>query len=549
MEAHSPADDARGTPASPLSEQYVTLAVLVAIAAVVTYAGTLGHHYVWDDHLIASQMNRAAGEGGLLEVLVAPFLPTADIPNNYYRPVVYATYWLDRSIGGGLPAVAHLANILLHATAAVLVFFFTRRVLGDVEGAFAAALVFAVHPVHVESVAWIAGRSDILCAVFSTAAALAWGLARTRAEAPAQRPYLASSACLFALACFSKEQAIVLPLLLLVFPGSAGASLSEPRRPRYRRLTTWAWTFMPPTLLVLLIRQAVLHDELGHTGLLAQIEGTLLVQEPATAVGALLHQLRSLIVPWPHDALITRSDVGLDVVTVCAVAGLAALAWASVRSSPGAAALGVGWTAAFAIPSLLVPAAGVIVAAERYAYVPSVGVSILLGALAASRGPLRAARPTWRIAAVTALTLCLAAASFARAAVWASDASLTADVEVTSPETPLAHVMRAEVLASQGLTLDAIRSYRRAAALDPRSAPTLRSLGVALLQAGDLAGAAEALRRAVEAEPDWTEPRIGLGVACAAAGDWACVDAQRAALRGHPAELATLDRMVERTRR
>jgi Flp pilus assembly protein TadD len=72
---------------------------------------------------------------------------------------------------------------------------------------------------------------------------------------------------------------------------------------------------------------------------------------------------------------------------------------------------------------------------------------------------------------------------------------------------------------------------------------------VALLQAGDLAGAAEALRRAVEAEPDWTEPRIGLGVACAAAGDWACVDAQRAALRGHPAELATLDRMVERTRR
>lgn len=549
MEARSPADDDRETPASALNGQHVTLVVLVAIAAVVTYVGTLGHRYVWDDHLIASQLSRAASEGGLFKVLAAPFLPTADVPNNYYRPVVHATYWFDGTVGAGSPAVAHLSNVLWHAAASVLVFLFARRALGDAEGAFAGALLFAVHPVHVESVAWVAGRSDILCATFSIGAALTWGLTRNRPAARTHWPYRVLTGCLFALACFSKEQAIVLPLLLLVFPRSGGAAPSDRRRPWRGRLTAWAWTFIPPTILVLLVREAALHDELGHMGLLEQMRGTLLVREPATAIGALIHLLRSLVIPWPHDALITRTDVGIDPVTACSAAGLAVLAWASWRPSREATTLAVAWTAAFAIPSLLVPAAGVVVAAERYAYVPSVGVSILLGALAASRGPLRAMRPTWRIAAVTVLTIGLGTAAFARSTVWADDASLTADVEATSPETPLAHVMRAEVFSNQGRTIEAVRSYRRAAALDPGSAPTLRSLGVALLQAGDPRGAAEALRRAVDAEPDWAEPRMDLGVACAWVRDWACVDEQRAALRGQPAALDALDRIVERVHR
>lgn len=549
MEARSQADDDRETPASPLGGQHVTLAVLVAIAAVVTYVGTLGHRYVWDDHLIASQLDRAAGEGGWLKVLAAPFLPTADVPNNYYRPVVYATYWLDRAVGAAAPAVAHLSNVSWHAAASVLVFLFTRRVVGDAEGAFAGALIFAVHPVHVESVAWIAGRADILCAAFSIGAALTWGLARSRSAPRVHWLYPALTGCFFALACLSKEQAIVLPLLLLAFPYSAGSSPSGRRRLWRGRLATWAWTFIPPMLLVLLVRQAVLHDELGHTGLLEQMRGTLLVREPAIAIGASLHLLRSLIVPWPHDALITRSDVGFDAVTACSVAGLAALAWASWRPSREAVTLAAAWTGAFAIPSLLVPAAGVVVGAERYAYVPSVGLSILLGALVASGGPLRTVRAAWRLAAVTVLTAGLATAAFARSTVWADDASLTADVEATSPETPLAHVLRAEVLSNQGRTLDAIRSYRRAVALDPGSAPTQRSLGVALLQAGDPAGAAEALRRAVAAEPDWAEPRVDLGVACAWVRDWACVNEQRAALRSQPAALAALDRIVERAYR
>jgi tetratricopeptide (TPR) repeat protein len=361
--------------------------------------------------------------------------------------------------------------------------------------------------------------------------------------------HLALSGFLYVLACLSKELAIALPLLLILLPSQDAGAPAEVRPRRRIVEPAWVLTFMPAAVFVLLIRQAALSDELGHAGLLTQLRGSLLVQEPLVAVSALTRMLRSLLVPWPHSALITRSDVGFDAVTLVSVAALAALTAISFRAYPRAVAFAASWIAAFAVPSLLVPGGGVIVAAERYAYVPSVGAAMILGALAASRGALRGFAPNTRRAAAGVVTLGLAAAAFGRTPVWANDDTLSTDLVMTSPRAALAHQIRAEVLLGTSRLDQAITSYRRAASLDPRSAPLHHSLGRTLLRAGDAAGAVSAFKRAVDIEPDWAEPRVGLAVACATTGDWPCVEEQRRALVLYPEDLARLDRIIGRSGR
>jgi hypothetical protein len=316
-----------GSAATPVLVRRLAPMLVLLVAAAMPYAATLGHGFVWDDHLIISHVDRAAEDGGASGVLAAPFLPVPDVPNNYYRPVVYASYWLDRTLGGGLPRVAHLANVVLHALVSLLVFALARRLFGDNVGAFAAGLVFATHPVHVETVAWVAGRTDILCALFSLGAVLAWGHAISLPPSRRRWGQLASSGFLFALACFSKELSIALPLLLLLFPVPSAGVSAEVRPAWQDNKKAWFLTFLPAAVVVLLVRQAVLHDELGHVGLLTELWGTLLVQEPAVAAEALLRMLRSLLAPWPHNALLTRTDIGIDAVTLLSGAALALLVW------------------------------------------------------------------------------------------------------------------------------------------------------------------------------------------------------------------------------
>lgn len=546
MDTSDPKRASTGSEAFPLRAWRLAPVLVVLAAAAVPYAAAIHHGFVWDDHLIIRHIDNAAERGGLIGVLAAPFLPTPDVPNNYYRPVVYATYWFDRTLGGGLPQLAHLSNVLLHALVTLLVFVLTHRLLGDGVGALAAALLFATHPIHVENVAWVAGRTDILCALFLLGSALAWSRAVSLPPERGRRLHLALSGFLFVLACLSKELAIALPLLLVLLPSQDSGAPTEVRLRRRVLEPAWILTFLPAAVVVLLARQAVLYDELGHVGLQTQLRGSILVQEPLVAVSALIRMLRSLLVPWPHSAIITRSDVGIDAVTLMSIAALAAITAISVRAYPRAVAFAAAWIAAFALPSLLVPGGGVIVAAERYAYVPSVGAAVVLGALAASRGALRGVTPEVRRAAAGVVALGLAAASFGRVPVWASDATLSADMVKTSPETALAHQIRAEVLLGTSRLDEAITSYRRAASLDPQSAPLHHSLGRTLMRAGDAASAVSAFRRATYIEPDWAEPRVGLAVACATMGDWSCVEEQRRALIPYPEDLARLDRIIGR---
>src|SRR5262249_17917775 len=137
-------------------------------------SGTLGHGFVYDDQ------NQILSNPWIWQPRFLPDLLTRGVwsfqvnePSNYYRPIQTFIYFVNGQIFGRSPFGFHLTNVLMHALAPAAALFLLRRVTAPGVALFAASL-FAVHPAHVESVAWISGSTDVDCALFLFLCLLAW---------------------------------------------------------------------------------------------------------------------------------------------------------------------------------------------------------------------------------------------------------------------------------------------------------------------------------------------------------------------------------------
>ena len=139
------------------------------------------------------------------------FSPSAIEEEGHYWPLVYTTFWLEHKLWGFDPTGYHIVNVLLHLVNVLLLWHLLRRLA--VPGAWVVAAVFAVHPLHVESVAWIIERKDVLSGLFYLAAMLAW---MRFVERPTLRRYTCSLA-LYTAALLSKSIAITLPAAFLIW--------------------------------------------------------------------------------------------------------------------------------------------------------------------------------------------------------------------------------------------------------------------------------------------------------------------------------------------
>ena len=201
----------RGTSATPGCPIETSLAgvpkwlfsIVLIIVTVLVYMPAWNGTPVWDDeaHMTSAELRSAAG---LLRIWTEPGA------TQQYYPLVHSVFWLENKIWGSAVLPHHLVNILLHASAAVLLFRLLCRL--QVPGAWLAAAVFALHPVHVESVAWISELKNTLSAVFFLAAALAY----VRFDETRLSRSYTFAFCLFLLALMSKTVTAVLPAALLV---------------------------------------------------------------------------------------------------------------------------------------------------------------------------------------------------------------------------------------------------------------------------------------------------------------------------------------------
>ena len=197
------------TAAVSYSRQDVPALVALGLLVVVSYLpAMLWGGFVWDDNLFI-KVDPVREVSGLWQIW---FSPSAIEGENHYWPLVYTTFWLEHKLWGFDPTGYHIVNVLLHLANTLLLWHILRRLA--VPGTWVVAAVFAVHPLHVESVAWVIERKDVLSGLFYLAAALVW---MRFVEQPNPRRY-AWSLVLYAAGLLSKSIVVTLPVVLLIWP-------------------------------------------------------------------------------------------------------------------------------------------------------------------------------------------------------------------------------------------------------------------------------------------------------------------------------------------
>ena len=183
--------------------------VALGLLVIVSYLpAMLWGGFVWDDNLCI-KVDPVREVSGLQQIW---FSPSAIEEEDHYWPLVYTTFWLEHKLWGFDPTGYHIVNVLLHLANTLLLWHLLRRLA--VPGAWVVAAVFAVHPMHVESVAWAIERKDVLSGLFYFAAVLAW---MRFVEQPNPRWYV-WSLVLYAAGLLSKSIVVTLPAVLLIWP-------------------------------------------------------------------------------------------------------------------------------------------------------------------------------------------------------------------------------------------------------------------------------------------------------------------------------------------
>jgi hypothetical protein len=381
---------------------------------------------------------------GAIDLVLEPYLWNKPPARSPYRPVTTLSYVLSWHLGGGTPFAFHLFNLLAHVAATLLVLAVLVRLGASHAAAGIAALLFAVHPVHVEAVANVVGRADVLMTVFCLLGAWIYLASQIPGWA---RIGGVSLAYLFAIG--AKENGYVFPLLILLIevlrPVDETAALESWKERLSRILRAWrVHAAMALTLvLYLLVRRSVLASvvQLDIAAYMAILPATL---RTTTAVANLTEVVRLLVFPndlsWHYGPAVLNPAGPGDMrfwggVATCVL--VAALAVKSLgQGAAGRWALcGIGWIAiSFALLSnLIVPMPMWL--AERTLYLPTVGVAFLTVAgieLLRRRGITPSHRGV--VAVVGLLVLLGSARSWQYSQVWQSNETLVADLIERHPE-------------------------------------------------------------------------------------------------------------------
>jgi tetratricopeptide (TPR) repeat protein len=477
------------------------------------YSNTLFNGFVFDDHFQIERNPYLQSINFIGKILTTPvwsFVGTEGAPN-FYRPMMMLVYFICHALFGDSPAGYHLMEVLLHVAVVWLVFTTTRRLFDDAKIGYVASAIFAVHPIHTETVAWIAGITDIELSLFfllSFQAFLKLDAAEKGRAFRLQAGMLAS----FAAALLSKEVAVTLPVLATVFEHFYRAD---------RRQTTWRCKvqryagFWILTATYLTVRFAVFGGILSKS-----FHADLSIwQSILSGVSLVGHYFQRFFWPWPlvfynpfqKSASILDASVLFGLLVLLASAALFLFFWRNNRLL-SFAILWVFITLGLVLNARWMPGT---VFAERYWYLPSIGLSWLLGVgfvkLVRWRSPERTVFRGVALATSILMALSCAAAVIARNRDWKSDYTLSLQTLKLRPHAAHFLVNLGEVSWQQGNHEEAKQEWRRAIAEDPREPYALWSFGRALLDEKQYAESRIYLDEAIRVAPQYAAPHIYRG--------------------------------------
>ncbi|HEX4715529.1 MAG TPA: tetratricopeptide repeat protein, partial [Ktedonobacteraceae bacterium] len=430
----------------------------------------------------------------------------------------------DCQVYGLHPWGHHLENVLLHGISAILLFLVLEQMTGALWRSAFVAAVFAVHPLHVESVAWISERKDVLSGLFFMLTLLAYGHYAHRQKSVGRTAwsFLGSPAywvvlVVFAMGLMSKPMLVTLPFVLLLLDWWPLQRITIDNQ---RSSIAWLlWEKIPFLVLSAASCAATIWAQRETVTSLERLDFPLRVGNAFVSYAAYVWQMiypvgLAVIYPHPENHL-APWKVGVSVLFLLVVsAGVAA----GGRKHPF---LLVGW---LWYVGMLVPVIGLMqvggqARADRYTYLPQLGLYIMVAWGAVDLCGSWRYRRAILGAAAAAIIATLLVLAHVQTTYWKNGVSLMTHALACNSENYLAHYNLAVALAGQGKLAEAIQHYERAIQLRPHYAEAYNNLGDVLARQGKWPEAIQHFERALQLKPDYAEACNNLGAVLADQGE------------------------------
>jgi len=492
--------------AAPSGKRDWILGLFLVLAVIVAYQPAWHAGFIWDDDYYVTGNKLLSAPDGLRRIWFS-----FDSPSQYF-PLTYSALRLEHALWGLNPAGYHWVNILLHAINALLVWGLLRRL--GLAGAWLGAALWALHPVQVESVAWITELKNVLMCFFFLLALLAW-LGFMEEKSRRRWNFYALALVFYALALFSKTTACTLPAALLLILWLKGQTINRQRLAQ----------IIPFIVLGIGMGLLTVWWERHHQGTQGELFAMGVRERILVASRAVWFYAGKLF--WPVNLTfsyprwtISASDPLAYMWLVVTVGFGAAIYYARryVGRSVGVAAL-------FFI-SALSPVSGFIMlytfnysfVADHYQYVASLGPIALVSAGIVGLADFFKRRNPWlEMALWVGLLLTLGTLTWRQARVYRSVETLWTDTLQKNPNCQMAHNNLGNALLKKGSVDEAIAHFQKALEINADRAAgraeACYNLGSALLQKGSVDEAITHFQMALEIKPDYTLAHINLGTA------------------------------------
>ena len=510
----------------------IALAILLVVVVSIVYSQTLGHDFLnYDDQAYVTD-NNSVKSGLSRHSFIWAF--TTTWASNWH-PLTWISHMLDYELYGLNPAGHHLTNVLFHSANTLLLLYLLYYTTGMYWRSFFVAALFALHPLHVESVAWVAERKDVLSTFFMLGTLLLYSLYCNRRRGL----FYVSALFVYAAGLMSKPMLVTLPFVLLLWDiwplgrlmshGESGGKGNQP----FSRIFIGKLPFFILSLISCVITYSAQHRA-------GAVAATGSMPFSFRTINALISYVKYLwLTLWPsHLAVIYPLQTALPVTTGL-LAG-AALLIASVlimRLRLGYPYLLVGW---FWYLGTLVPVIGLVqvgqqAMADRYTYIPLIGVFVMIawgGAAFRERVPFLKHALTGMAAMVLVL---LAICSWRQIGFWKNSVTLFEHAVSAIADNHIAYRLLGNALAQQNDFTGAERAFQSALRIRPDDDLTLTEWGAALAQQKRDAEAIECFTAALRINPDSANAHYNLGAVLAGEGRQAeAIGQYREALKINP---------------
>ena len=486
----------RNSPRRRTARHNAVLPSILFLLAVCTFLPSLSNGFLgWDDgvYILSNPLLTGPTFQDRVSVLGPRYF-------SEFAPVLHLSYGVDFLIARQRfnPKVFRFSCVLFHALNTVLVWFLLLKLTDKKLVAFAAAVIFAIHPAQTETVCWMSQKKTLVATFLFLISFLAYLRWRHRLESADRRPAvraLVASLVAFAAALLTKQHIVVLPVLLVLYE-----LLICKRNVQVRQSTVWL--ALAPFFALVIGGVFLGYSGQAGAGALGSVPGSYL----PTMLPVLWRYIFLTIIPIGTNAL--HNPPGYNhlwepVPLAAASAALAVIVIIILASRRNRLLL--FWSAWFLVG--LAPMLNIIplriLMANRYLYVPIIAFCVLGGNVAdiiwKSIGKSRPTSPQHLLTIFMAIAtiLFLGSMTIARQGVWRNNRTLWQDTLTRSPNTATAHSSLGEWYGGQGLHQKAEQEFKKTLEIDPQSTPALANLGIIALKQGRVQKAKELLEHAI----------------------------------------------------